>query len=305
MEDILRILITNMISKFNLTSDIENNFEYIIDNRISDLHKLLTSKGYKTTPNAIKDTILKIANESFIDYLVNFVEKFMNNILSSNIWQLLLGAPVVKSSYLEYFKTYYRESLLNKEFRTKFYDVYNLLNSDIIDRYTKMLHYRKGYGHLYMFAKPINTPNLLADFLKLAGFIYPIFLMPMRVDDNLVIIDEYLSRKDLIDKFVEISKKYINSKLGKIPDDIVETAVHSSINKRKLIFDIGLNVRADLLRTLLIISRFSTRQAHIKNKMADTPEKSLISTFKQQIDFFGLEKNLIYELEIVARENRW
>ncbi|HOJ49433.1 MAG TPA: hypothetical protein PKW55_01325 [Spirochaetota bacterium] len=296
---------SNIISKININSDIENNLEYIINNKIYDIHKIVQSKGYKIDPVSLKDNILSVTNQLFIEYLLSSVNKFVDKILESNIWAVLGVGPIVKSSYIEYFNLFYKEMLLNKEFRLLFYDVYSVINSDIIDRYTKNLYHRKGYGHLYMFAKPISNPQLLTDLLKLSSLIYPVVLTPFRIDNKVYIIDEYLVRKDLIDEFLSILVKYINSRLGKIPNEVVEIALHASINKRKLIFDIGLNVRADLLRALITVAKFKSKQVDINNKMADTPEKSLITIFKQQVDFLGLEKNLIYELEMVTRENRW
>jgi hypothetical protein len=213
--------------------------------------------------------------------------------------------PIVKENYEAYFNRYLEERLQNPKLRKLYYTVDKLLSGNLIEKYLKSLYYRRGYGNVSLYAKPLNTPGLLEEFLKLAAFFYPMASEGIDMNGQTIHIEEYLNSKENLKQFYQYFKEYAHSNFGLIPEDILHTAIEASINKGQLMFDLGLNIRSDLLRTLLLATRYTQKQAGSSNKKADTPEKSLFSIFQKQTDFLGLEKNLLYELELIARENKW
>lgn len=303
--EVLRAIIKGLISHLPFNTDIEENLSKIIRMKMQQMLPLLRKKGFDEDELLIQEELLKVASEEFQTILLEKIKPFILQSINSSIWESFKMTSMLKDSYIGYFEEYLKEHFKIERFRRIFYDIYELLKTDIIERYVRSLSRRKGFGYVYFFAKPVNSPKLLEEFLRLSILFYPTALEGIEYEGRTYFLDDYLKSSDNLRNFQSILKKYIVTHFDEIPDPIILTGLEASINKNQLMFDKGLNIRADLLRTLLILAKFKSKQSATNNKRAESPEKSLFSIFQKQNDFLGLEKNLLYEMELVARENKW
>jgi hypothetical protein len=204
-------------------------------------------------------------------------------------------------------KDYLKRNLHKQSFRKNYWNILLLLESDLISRYATQLYHRKGYGSRYLFSKPVSTPRLLEEFLSLSLIFYPVTSEGIQVEGRGIYLEEFLGSTDSLKMYFQHMKKHVASTFGDVPEPIFQAGVEASILRNKLKFLPDFHIRSDLVRILLHLVKFRQSQmtASAENKRADSPEKSLVALFQKQADFLGLEKNMLYELELITRENRW
>ncbi len=90
-----------------------------------------------------------------------------------------------------------------------------------------------------------------------------------------------------------------------MPEAVFLAGFEATISKTKLLYEMDFNIRADFIKILIFLAKYKQKQMAQKNKRADSPEKSLFSLFQKQAGYLSLDKNLLHELELISRENKW
>lgn len=307
MDKIIDEILKGLINFLEWNDEIEENLKKVVKVKIDQFVTILKQKGFSVDRFSLEDKILDRAEKIFADILFEKMRPHIRKFLQFSIWEAYNLTGIISDNYIAYFESYLKNNLTNSKIRKAFYQISILLNSDLIERYAQHYHARKGYGSLYIFAKPINTPKLLSEFLRLAAFFVPLALDGFTLEAQTYFLEQNLGSKELFEEYCKKLTRYVREHFDKIPLPVFQTGVESHINREQIVADIGVNIRADLLKILLLMAKFKQNPAAgaAKNKKADSPEKSLFSLFQKQTKFLGIEKNLTYEMELIAKENKW
>ncbi|HCL57382.1 MAG TPA: hypothetical protein DHW82_10300 [Spirochaetia bacterium] len=303
-EEIVEKITKGVISQLEFNDDVEENFQKIIHLKINDIAMMLKQKDIHMEQATLKENFMSFGEKYLIHTLSNKIKYYLSSLLNSPVWSMF-GENVIKNDYQSYFEHNIDILLQKDSIRKLYYNVITLWNSDIIDRYIPAISGRRIYGSAYIFTKPITNSKLLIDFLRVSAFFYPVVADGFTHGGNTHFIEKYFTYREGYDKFFQILGEYMRDKFGNVPEPIYFTGIEASVNKNKLNYETVMNIRGDLLRIFLYLANFKQKQAAANNKKADYPEKSLFNLFQKQCDFLGLNKNLLFDLEFVARENRW
>lgn len=303
MDDILDNIIKGVAATIEINEEIEENLEKIFRIKNRDILNLLNKKNINMTEYELNEKLTHQSEKYFINFLEKEIRFYLSQFIDFPFWE---GYKIttLKENIASYLNTFIKKNLPNKKFRKNFFNIVNLLKSDLILRYCEGLYSRKGYGSRYLFAKPNSAPSLLNEFLKISLFFFNISLISIEFNGEAHYIEQYLASKEGIGNYFHLLEKYALSTFGDIPFELIKVGIEASINKQKLKYEMDASNRADLLRIFFHMAKFQQKQA-ATNKRAETPEKSLLSLFQKDAQFLGLDKNFLYELEMIAREHRW
>ncbi len=208
--------------------------------------------------------------------------------------------------YVQIFKKYIKELIINAEARSGFNSSLNIIKSNALERYVGISFAR--HSPLYFELVRVQRNNLhteeyvnyLKVLLLLKGSAFIKEELPPLSNSKVNIVN-YKNDQRLLEQYLDLRSKKFAKILPGVTAEIFDMAIKCNLPATHL------KPEDASARFLYIMSqRFQNYQDYKKiDRGAETPDKSWFSIMRKNAKYYGFDKRLLEDLFMLAGDNKW
>ncbi|MEX2444710.1 MAG: hypothetical protein WD492_13975 [Alkalispirochaeta sp.] len=227
----------------------------------------------------------------------------LQRILTENVdytFVELLGQQRVNTDAIPRELLQLMKKLLEKqEARRAFTGPFTALHFGLADQYVNEIFSRKSYIHfeLTKVQRLRMGKEEVQNFLQISLLLKPSVFLISAGGQSQQDRATGMVQNQFAEKVLGVLKKELRS----VPEQVLQSAVHSSVS-----FNANRFIEATARLAAILGARGKSYQANVKvDRGADSPDKSWLSTARRNYKFYGFDIKMLDELYKIAAENVW